>query len=223
MGLFSSVGGFINDLTGASSSAAKQNKYQLGLNALSYQQQKEFAQNAHQWEADDLEKAGFNRALTATGSSAGAIAGSGSTGGQAGSQMGNLAGLLSGISGAINETRSTTANAELLNEQRKGIAVDNFLKLKYGSGLKEAEIYNLLKSGEASSSSAKKYEQETARIKGGAGSALFGTEPSGGNIATTALSLIGMTGLGKTIKGASSAAKVFSTGKGFSKFLGSLK
>lgn len=65
MGIFTSIGNAFNQLTGATS-AAKYNS----------QVTREQMQNAHQWEVNDLKKAGLNPVLSANGSTSGAIAGS---------------------------------------------------------------------------------------------------------------------------------------------------
>lgn len=108
MGLFSGVGGFLNDITGASSAQGKQYQQSKALSDRSYAQQKEFAQNQVQWYADDLEKAGFNRALSTGASSVG------SGGATSGSTSAPTAGLdlLGGIVGAINQTRQTNADTK---------------------------------------------------------------------------------------------------------------
>ena len=77
MGLFSSIGGLINDITGASSSAKQSYKYSAALASQNAAYQKEFAQNAHQWEIEDLKKAGLNPILSAGGSGASASGGGG--------------------------------------------------------------------------------------------------------------------------------------------------
>jgi len=59
MGFFKGVGKFFNDISGATSAAEQ-----------SYAYNKEFAQNAHQWEVADMEKAGLNPILSADGSGA---------------------------------------------------------------------------------------------------------------------------------------------------------
>lgn len=75
MGLFSSVGGFLNDITGATSAGQQSQKYALESAKLNNQYQKEFAQNAHQWEVQDLKKAGLNPILSAGGNGASASGG----------------------------------------------------------------------------------------------------------------------------------------------------
>lgn len=168
MGLFSSIGGIINDITGVSNSASQSNKYSVQNAYLNNKFQKEFAQNGHQWEADDLEKAGLNRALTATGGSGASASGGGSFGGSTGSSAGNPLDLLNGIIGMRNQTSATksqnalnAANATLALAQAKNIPEQ--LRLKgielqikemeananttraYGS--KEGIIGNILKKG----------------------------------------------------------------------------
>lgn len=124
MGLLSSVGSFVNDVYGVTSSSKQAYNQSKNLANMSYGQQKEFAQNAHQWEMEDLQKAGLNPALTTGASSAGTIAGGGSTGGQGVtgtpvdilSSMGNIA---SDISNAINTTKLTNADVNLKKAQAR--------------------------------------------------------------------------------------------------------
>lgn len=75
MGFLSSLGGIVNDITGATSAAAKSQKYALQSAAVNNKYQKEFAQNAHQWEVADLEAAGLNPILSAGGGGATASGG----------------------------------------------------------------------------------------------------------------------------------------------------
>lgn len=116
MGLLGSVGSMINDVTGVTSSSKQafgQSKY---LANLSYKQQKEFAQNAHQWEMQDLANAGLNPALTTGASSAGSIASEGQVGNTG--FTGTSAGVTPmSIIDAINVTRQTNADTKLKNEQ----------------------------------------------------------------------------------------------------------
>lgn len=115
MGLFKSVsnavGGLVNNLTGATSAQKGAQANQIQLNNMSYQQQKEFAQNAHQWEMQDLLKTGLNPALTAGGSSAGSIAGAGKTGGNAQAVTnGNIMGMISAIMENKDRSEINSAN-----------------------------------------------------------------------------------------------------------------
>lgn len=118
MGLFKSVGGILNNLTGASSSAKQGYNYSTMLGAQNNAYQKEFAQNAHQWEMEDLKKAGLNPALTAAGGSGASAGGAGGIGnGSTGSPMGNIFEIMTGIAGTINQTKATNAQTELMDAQ----------------------------------------------------------------------------------------------------------
>ena len=75
MGLFSGAGSFLNDFTGATSAGKQSQKYALQSAVVNNKYQKEFAQNAHQWEIADLKKAGLNPVLSAGGSGATASGG----------------------------------------------------------------------------------------------------------------------------------------------------
>ena len=117
MGLFSSIGGIINDLTGVSSSAKKGFQYSQALSNLNFEQQKYFAQNAHQLEMADLQKAGLNPALTATGGSGASASGGGGIPGNGGSPTANIFGIMSELAGVFNATKQTNANTQLQGAQ----------------------------------------------------------------------------------------------------------
>ena len=117
MGLFSSIGGLVNDLTGVSSSAKKGFGYSQALSNLNFEQQKYFAQNAHQLEMEDLKKAGLNPALTATGGSGASASGGGGIAGNGGSPAGTIFDLMNGIAGIYNSTRNTDAQTGLADAQ----------------------------------------------------------------------------------------------------------
>lgn len=119
MGLFSSVGGFINDLTGASSSAGDSYKYNAALQNQNWAHQKEAMQNTVQWRAKDLEAAGFNPALAAGGPGA-STGGAGGGGGGVNAPMGDLGGLLNVLTNfgnLANSTKMTNAQTGLLDAQ----------------------------------------------------------------------------------------------------------
>lgn len=78
-------GSGLNSITGATSAAKKSQEYSLESMAAQNAYEKEAAQNAHQWEIKDLEKAGLNPILSGLGGN-GAQA---DTGISAGSQQGS--------------------------------------------------------------------------------------------------------------------------------------
>lgn len=117
-----SMGGLLNDITGATSSAALQQKYALQNAAINHAYQKEFAQNAHQWEMEDLKKAGLNPALTATGGAGASASGGGSFGGGGGQSAMNPFDILNSIVGMSNQT-SATRSQNKLNEANAMLAI----------------------------------------------------------------------------------------------------
>jgi hypothetical protein len=119
MGLFSSIGGLVNDLTGASSSANSSYKYNAALQNQNWAHQKEAMQNAHQWEVADLKAAGLNPALSAGGNGA-STGGAGGGGGGVNAPMGDLGGLLNVLTSfgnLENSTKMTNAQTGLLDAQ----------------------------------------------------------------------------------------------------------
>lgn len=97
--------------------AAKQNfSYQKQLSNLNFEQQKYFAQNAHQMEMEDLKTAGLNPALTATGGS-GASASGGGIPGSPGIQPLDMIGGLKTLIDAKNQTSATQSQNDLNRAQ----------------------------------------------------------------------------------------------------------
>lgn len=111
-----SLGGFVNSITGASNSASQANKYAVGNAALNHKYQKEFAQNAHQWEVEDLKKAGLNPALSAGGGGTSA-SGGGSFGGQTGTPGASPLDMIGSIIGMANQTSATKSQNNLNDAQ----------------------------------------------------------------------------------------------------------
>lgn len=141
MGLFSSIGGLVNDLTGASSSANSSYKYNAALQNQNWAHQKEAMQNAVQWRAKDLEAAGFNPALAA--SEAASTGGAGGGGGGVNAPMGDLGGLLNVLTGfgnLANSTKMTNAQTGLLDAQTTAQITNN----KYISAKTKSAILNTM-------------------------------------------------------------------------------
>lgn len=78
MGFFDSIGGVVNDILGGTTSARKANKYALHQQAVQNTYNKETMQNLHQWEVEDLKKAGLNPALGYGGNTSGIATGTAS-------------------------------------------------------------------------------------------------------------------------------------------------
>lgn len=111
-------GGFLNSITGASDSAKHSAKYSGWLNTQNNKYQKEAMQNAHQWEVDDLKKAGLNPVLSAggTGASAGGVGGSGGS-----------VGMQAGI-GGLSDIMNSAAGLMKLSSEIKNLDQDTDLK-----------------------------------------------------------------------------------------------
>lgn len=142
MGFLSGIGKIFNDVTGVSNSAKINNQYQ-----------KEFAQNGHQWEMQDLKKAGLNPALTATG-------GSGASAGGAGGTAGNMdaSTLMATMANIYNNTRATSANNNNLDAQAelaRAQAIKEIEMLPFSKDEKLAAIQNLNTSSQYNMSNAK--------------------------------------------------------------------
>lgn len=96
--------------------AKKQFSYQKQLSNLNFKQQKYFAENAHQMEMADLEAAGLNPALTATGGSGASASGGGIPGAQ-GTQAADILGGLKTLIDAKNQTSATKSQNDLNRAQ----------------------------------------------------------------------------------------------------------
>lgn len=177
MGLLSKVGGALNSLTGVSSAAAQSQKYAMKNAWMNHAMQKEFAQNAHQWEMQDLQKAGLNPALTATGGSGASASGGGSFGGNTGSPAGNPFDILNGLVGIHNQTSATNADNKL--KAAETMRIIEMLPLDKQE--KTAIIKNLGLTGENIKTQTKYQKEQTVKTQGGALTGIFGTGSFIGN------------------------------------------
>lgn len=154
MGLFSSVGSFFNDISGATSSAKLNNKYQ-----------KEFAQNAHQWEVKDLQKAGLNPVLSAGGS--GASASGGGSGNQASLGVTDIANSATNLIGTLSGKEKNDADIKNTNADTAGKLIENdLITPKAEAQIKEAYSRMAINSAKKAEAEAnKKLIQEKTRTE----------------------------------------------------------
>ena len=117
MGLLSKVGGILNDVTGATSAGAQSQKYALQSAQINNAYQKEFAQNAHQWEVEDLKKAGLNPILSAGGSGTSASGGGVASASETSAGLSPMDALTAGVNAyaGIQNARQIKANTENTN------------------------------------------------------------------------------------------------------------
>lgn len=117
----------------ANSAAKKAQKNQLLANLWMQQRQieweRERAKNAHQWEMEDLKKAGLNPALTATGGSGantgGISAPTSSLSDFKGLQMGTFSDLIGKVVEMKNNTKATNASSNLADAQALKTLTEN--------------------------------------------------------------------------------------------------
>lgn len=122
-GKFSSgFGGFLNDITGQSSSAKQQYKQQLALQHDAQDFSKWQMANAHQMEVQDLQKAGLNPILSANAGASAGVTEGGTTGGTPSADPIAMAGAIVSM---INSTKKTKADIKnetnLTNAQVKNL------------------------------------------------------------------------------------------------------
>lgn len=144
MGFLSGIGNALNSLTGVSASARQANRYNTALARMSYASEKEFAQNAHQWEMNDLQAAGLNPALTTGASSAGSVASAGGVGnsatsGTSGATPFDIVNMLNQTSAVKHDNKLKDANATYAKAQ----AIATIEMLPINKKEKQALIRNL--------------------------------------------------------------------------------
>lgn len=201
-------------------SAKQQYTYNSWLQQQNIDFQREMAKNAHQYEIEDLEKAGLNPIISAQGSSASSIAGSsapqGTSAGTANTNFGDtvdqMAKMMTATSGQeLNQKLSEKAQQEALEsaERTKNITPEAKSRIK---NLNSATMVN--KAEKALK------ESQTALNKKGLGSKIFGTDADTSDVLTTlgtlagsAIGLGGIAGGAKGLKAAYTAYKRWKAGK----------
>lgn len=107
------LGGLINSITGASSSARQQNQYAVGMANLNFEQQKEMLLKGPTWQMQGYKDAGVNPMYGFGGGTLHGGGGNSAGGAGAGAQLGNLG----AIADIFNNTRATSANTKLIDAQ----------------------------------------------------------------------------------------------------------
>lgn len=151
-----SIGSILNDVTGVTSGARQSQKYALQSGAINNAYQKEFAQNAHQWEMQDLRNAGLNPVLSAGGSGTGASGGGVSAATASGSGINPIEtaiGAWNGIEQAQNTGADTARKkAETLNTQEDtlnkkadtNLKQIQYLQIQYENARTEADRHRII-------------------------------------------------------------------------------
>lgn len=146
MGLFSSIGGVVNDILGGTTSARKAQQYALQQQSIQNAYNKQTMQNLHQWEVEDLKKAGLNPALGYGGNTSGIATGTAS-GPQA--ATGNPIEMIAtavGIGNQLREMELTSANKTKADSESKLMDAQTAKQIAenpYVSEQKKAEIANI--------------------------------------------------------------------------------
>lgn len=178
------LGSFINKVTGASNSAKQSYKYSSWLQNENFEHQKEAMKNAHQWEVEDLQKAGLNPILSAdgTGASAGGVGGGSTVGMQSG--MGGLSDIINSAGGLLklsseidNLDKDTELKGAVTGKTNKEVQEVNSRTQLNNAKLKEVAsnvLLNSAKTAETKMNTALKKE-ERARIRKGKVTDLLGT------------------------------------------------
>lgn len=148
------------------------------------QQEERRMKNAHQWEMQDLIKAGLNPALTAAAPTAGAIAGNGGSAGSIGAQMASTlqtgfdnsanrkiqsalgaAGVFNNIRKIENEAGVQEAQIDNIDADTSGKTLNNELVKKYGDKKAKTEVANAILEGEAKRAKTAKLRAETEKVR----------------------------------------------------------
>lgn len=165
MGFFSSIGGTVNDILGGTSSAKKAQQYALQQQAFQNAYNKETMQNLHQWEVEDLKKAGLNPALGYGGNTGGIATG---TAGGPQAATGDPISMIStavGIGNQLAEMGLTSANKAKSDAEKDFVeaqTAEQVAKNPFVKTAKKAEIANIQADTQLKKEE-KKFTKERAR------------------------------------------------------------
>lgn len=242
MGLFSAVASSVGNIgdrllnrQDANSAAQRQNKYNVWLQQNNQEFQREMAKNAHQYEIEDLKKAGLNPILSAGGSSATSIAGSNSAQSTGAGNMSEGNTFSNAISKGIEMMNSQSARelqskqGELALAQAEAARAQSLADIARSRVIEpeaKAKIKHL-----ASAAAMNKAEAEYKNTMGGLAQSglkgkVFGSNEDTKEMLTNA-ALIGATvipsfGIVKKLSSAGKAYRNWKAGRGFSKFIDSI-
>ena len=173
MGFLSSVGSVLNNLTGATSAGAQSQRYAIASAQLNNAYQKEFAQHGHQWEVEDLQKAGLNPILSAGGSGTSASGGGVASATEQSAGISPIDAIAAGVS-----AYSGIQNAKQMRAQATNLDAETLLT----KAKTQSELLDLAIKSKASPNIIEKYKKDleyTAEqinaIQTGVGSKILGT------------------------------------------------
>lgn len=126
--MLSSLGKAFNDIMGTTSAGKASQKYALKSMEVNNAYQKEFAKNAHQWEIEDLKKAGLNPVLSAGGGGASASGGGIASGSETGSGINPVETAINAWNG-IQQAENTGADTANKNATTANINADTENKI----------------------------------------------------------------------------------------------
>lgn len=159
------IGGIVNDLLGGTSSAKKAQSYALEQQAMQNLYNKETMQNLHQWEVEDLKKAGLNPALAYGGNTSGIATGTASGPQAATSDPVTMIANAIGIGNKLKEMDLTSAQKNKTDSEKDLIDAQTTAQIAenpYIGDAKKAEIANVQADTQLKKEE-KKFTKERAR------------------------------------------------------------
>lgn len=189
------LAGAYMDRQEARHNAKQQYVYNSWLQDSNQEFQREMAQNAHQYEVEDLKKAGLNPILSAMGSSAGSIAGSSAPQGTTAGNISTAGSKALENALATIQTNSTKELNEKLAEKAGQETLESAERTKNITPQARAKIKNLNSATLVNEAEKELKESETDLNRGGIGAKILGSDKNLGDLAEMASYLIGGGGI----------------------------